>query len=366
MKPIITRIRTGLFGLLLLALTSTKLLADSDSFCPSMKKDGVISLDFQPAFTRIDHYDLENQKLPVILSPSLTITSFYNAWPNPEFPESGPRVFFFERDLVARIPNLGSKPVNAISSKDVEVLTDQHLPLGDGSTMFPANTIWPNETKHVGKEVFGFEALIVSQGFHIALKAGRLTILNLSEPDLAGHYPEYVVHQSGTSMENPDKFYHAVALVDMNKDGRKDIVTVRSGFRVGANFAPPSGDLVWFEHPDNYDGSQTWVEHPIYQMPFPGTGPDIRLRAADFNGDGVDELIATHFFTNEGGVGGSLPPNGKFVIYGVPEGFDSWQGVGYGPGQVPPQREGPPQSGRELLDLQVQGFHWRPRGELAP
>lgn len=301
---------------------------------------GVIGLDFNPAFLKVDDY---------VEGKALTIGSFFNAWPNPLYdrndPSTGFPVLLVERDLVARIGNLGSKAPGDITANDVEVLTDQFLPLGqgkpgDGNTLFAANTIWPNDVEKVEDDVFTFEAVVVPQGFHSALKAGRLSLIDLTNQTPQGHYPEYVVHQSGTdSQSNPDRFYHRAVFVDMNLDGRKDLVTVRSGFRVGTSSAPPSGELVWFAQPENYDGSQAWTEYSIYQMPFPGSGPDLILDMADLNADGIEEIVATHFFTGDPGVGGSTPVHGKIVIYGVPEGFSSWVGVGYGSGQVPPLRK---------------------------
>ena len=308
------------------------------SFCPNMKKEGVISLDFQPAFLHVDEYEIEDQLFPVVLNPSLTISSFFNAYPNRDFPNSGLPFTYLERDLVARLPNLGFKKPGQINSSDIEILTDQHLPLGGGDgTFLAANTIWPNDTRRVPRDVFNFEALVIPQGFHTALKPGRLSIVDLTNRDFSGNYPEYVVHQSGTSAENPAKFYHHVEFVDMNGDGRKDMLTSRSGFRVGGNFTPPSGDLVWFEQPENYDGTQSWTEHRIYQMPFPGTGPDIDFKAADLNGDGIVEIVAPHVFTGTPGPNGEPPENGKIEIYGVPDGFTSWSGVGFEPGNRPPK-----------------------------
>lgn len=311
---------------------SIRQMKETSPFCPRLFQKGAIPLLFQPAFVHVDRY--KTRKRRGLGRDGLTISSFFNAFPSSDPPPPfGPAFRFFERDLVARIQNIenlwhGENGGHA----NIEVVTDQHLPLGQWNL---GNVVWPNNVYKAPDGVFSFEALIVPQGFHGAFKAGRLSIINLSQRNALGFYPEYVIHQSGTSATNPDKYYTKALLLDMNGDGRKDMVTVRSSFRVGASFAPPSGELVWFEHPANYDGSQVWVEHKIYQMPYPGTGPDIDIDAADLDNDGVEEIITTHFFT--GDVVNGQQTGGKVVLYGVPPSFKTWTNVGFSPGLVPPR-----------------------------
>ena len=325
-------------------LSSSSQAAKPDKNCPELYNIGTIDLDFNPAFVTMAEYKSETLWGPELEKADLIVSSFFNTHVNPNYNPTAPPsptntpYFFFERDLVARIPEVLLTDPADVTSNDVEVLTDQHLPLCSQlppgqpcTTVFPANTIWPNAAELAPEDVFDFEAVVVPQGFHPALKAGRLSLIDLSHPNPAGFYPEYVIHQSGTDAEsNPDRFYHKAIFVDMNSDGRKDIVTVRSGMRVGAASAPPRGELVWFEHPENYDGTQTWSEHKIYAMPFPGTGPDIMLDAADMDGDQVVEIVTTHFFTGEKPdylPPEVPPPHGKVVLYGVPVGFSDWSGV---------------------------------------
>ena len=105
----------------------------------------------------------------------------------------------------------------------------------------------------VSEGIFPFKALLVAQGFHPAAFPGRLTVLNLDDPLLE----EYIIHQSTQTGDfsvpfdpnNSPEFYHNAVFFDMDNDGWTDIVTVRSGVRVGQFFHPPSGDLVWFKNP---------------------------------------------------------------------------------------------------------------------
>ena len=96
----------------------------------------------------------------------------------------------------------------------------------------------------------------------------------------------------------------------MDDDGLQDIVTVRSSFRVRGGFCPPSGQLVWFRNPgDDLQPDVEWQEFVVVDTePKPG-GPEVNMNVADLDGDGVPEIIATHFFKYDG-----------ITIYGAPEG----------------------------------------------
>lgn len=46
--------------------------------------------------------------------------------------------------------------------------------------------------------------------------------------------------------------------VDLNGDGRKDLVTARSNAKAG------DGQLLWFEHPkEGLDATEPWTEHVL-------------------------------------------------------------------------------------------------------
>ena len=277
--------------------------------CPKIYNKGILALDFQPAFLHVDKYDGPNGKVD-----GLTISSFFNV---ASVVAGVPQ--FFERDLVARIENIGAVDyANFDPSVDVEELTDLGVP------PFLAKTVWPNDVVRVPDGVLPFEGVIVPQGFHPAQAPGRLTIINLDDPMRT----EYVVHQStqNTALPphtpgNEPRFYHKALFIDMDGDGLEDIVTVRSGFRIVTSqfppvVYPPFSELVWFENPGAaLDPNVEWTTH-VLSGPSP-LGPDINLDAYDFEGDGVPEIVATHFFTGDTN---NPPQKGKISIYGAPVG----------------------------------------------
>jgi hypothetical protein len=283
--------------------------------CPLIYEKGILALDFQPAFLHVDSYDGDDRP-----ADGLTISSFYNVESNTTGVPN-----FFERDLVARIENVGDIDyANFDPSADVEILTDLTVP------PFLAETVWPNDAVRAPDGMLPFEGLVVPQGFHPAQAPGRLTIIDLDDPQR----PEYIVHQStqDTSLPphapgNEPRFYHKALFIDMNGDGLLDIVTVRSGFRI-VTFPPPPvvyppfSELVWFENPGPaLDPNVGWDEH-VLSGPSP-LGPDISLDSYDFEGDGVPEIVATHFFTGDTS---NPPTKGKISIYGAPVG-GSWADV---------------------------------------
>ncbi|MEL7368212.1 MAG: hypothetical protein AAFN74_04815, partial [Myxococcota bacterium] len=106
-------------------------------------------------------------------------------------------------------------------------------------------------------------------------------------------------------------------------DGFRDIVTVRSGFRVGPFIYPPFSELVYFKNPGvDLAPDVEWAETVLWGGPAAQfLGPDIHLAAHDFEGDGIPEIVATHFFSGFAPPPGvPFPTNGKISIYGAPVG----------------------------------------------
>lgn len=278
--------------------------------CPVVEPLGIMQLPFHPAFLAAE--DIEGE-------PSLFVTSFFNVAFNPG---PGPPFFPFERDLVARINDIEELEENPSGYATVvpEVLTGQGI-------------VWPNEATKAPDGVFPFEAIVIAQGFHPAPLPGRLTAINMN--DSANNFTEYVIHQSTQTAagytgpfdpNNMPRYYHDAVFHDMDNDGYKDIISVRSGFRVGQNFYPPLSELVWFKNPgpDNLDPAVEWVETTLFGGPSANfAGPDIFVKIYDFDDDGVPEIVATHFFT---GPPPTSADSGKITLYAAPEGSD-WSQV---------------------------------------
>ncbi|MEO8223654.1 MAG: hypothetical protein ABI661_02530, partial [Gammaproteobacteria bacterium] len=138
--------------------------ATAANYCPAVWKQGVLPLNFNPAFTTIDYFNS-------VAGPreDLVVTSFFNVLKDPTGVDI---TSYFERDLVARIKGLDTlNPQTFNKNTDVEVLSD---------LAGPPNTMnWPNGTHRVPDGVVPFEALAVPQGFLAAIPPGRLSLINL-------------------------------------------------------------------------------------------------------------------------------------------------------------------------------------------
>jgi hypothetical protein len=293
----------------------------TNDFCPNVYTGGAFGLNFNPAFTHVDKFNFGSTGYD-----GLVVTSFFNAVKNPD-PDANGTTSFYERDLVARITGIGYRSPAWWNPNQAEILTD--LDLADPvEPNGPGQQVWPNEAQRVEDGILPFEAIVSPQGFHPTPSPGRLTLINLDDTNRT----EYLIHQSrqegGPCKLDPNdarysegqqpRFYHLVKWYDMDSDGLKDAVTVRSTFKVqGAFCLPPGGELVWFENPGAaIDANTPWVEHVITDFPLSQTGPDITLDIADLEGDGVPEIVANNFFVTE-----------SISLYGAPVGDADWSGV---------------------------------------
>ena len=326
--------------LILLALGTAAVLLPGISkaadFCPNVYEAGTLRLNFNPTFTHVDKMNFGSTKYD-----GLVISSFFNAIKNVEGTST---VAYFERDLVARITGIGYRSASWWNPKQAEILSDLDVvapafPNADGQT------IWPNEAQRVPDGILPFEAIVVPEGFHTTAPAGRITLINLDDPNRETYLVDVSTQVPGQSPcrfdDAPDfnplvrpRFYHLVKWADMNSDGLKDAVTVRSGFKVQGQFcAPAPGEVVWFENPGSaIDPNTEWVEHTIAGVSFGPNPPgedsrysaDISLDLADLDGDGVPEIVGGAFFTS----GSYFTPTNKSIeIYGAPVGATDWAGV---------------------------------------
>ena len=335
--------RTTSPRVLLASMALTMLLGSpavfAANYCPAVWKKGVLPVNFNPAFTTIDQFNAPGGGL----ADDLVVSSFFNVLKDP----TGTVVTsYYERDLVARIRDVGAvNPLTFNPNTDVEVLTDRGGP--------PYVNNWTNSASRVPDGVVPFEALVMPQGFHPAIPPGRLSLINLDDPNRQ----EYIVHQSNAlpggctfTATNFPHFYHDAKFVDMDGDGLKDIVTVRSSFKVAGpgSFCFFTGDLVYFTNPGPALAANVqWAEHILTGYPAGALGPDIALDEFDFENDGIPEIVATRFF------------GGPYVrIFGAPAG-QNWSVVNQTTGPFVRQQDisttqGSP-FGVEIVDLNLDG-----------
>ena len=321
--------------------------ASAANYCPAVWKKAVLPLNFNPAFTHIDKFNVAGGGQ----QEGLLVSSFFNVLKDP----TGTTVTsYFSRDLVARVAGLDTLDLSTFNKDtNVEVLTDISGP--------PYNTVWPNIVSRVPDGVVPFEAVVAPQGFLAAFPPGRLSLINMDSPTRQ----EYLVDQSTGLFDefgvgipcdgedtNKPRFYHEVQYADMDGDTYLDIVTVRSGFKpTGAgSFCGFAGDLVYFKNPGPALAANTeWEEHLLFGTPTIVTGPDTSIRLYDFEHDGIPEVIASHFFNRAGAI----------RIYGAPAG-STWASVNppavvvRQAGVAGPTSQGKP-FGLELVDLNLDG-----------
>ena len=302
-------------------------LCDAKKFCHELYHKGVLELDVNPAFLNVDDYDTEDGDK----RKGLTISSFYHhTFTYDEVtgvyvPDQPP----FAPDQLGRVAKIDDiKPDLFGFQTYYEKLTSE------------PNTTWPNDARRIPDGMLSFEGVIIPQGFHSIPTAGRLTIVDVAIRK------EYIVHESTLDFSPPvyeepndmPKFFHMVLFYDMDGDDKLDIVTVRSGFKVlpgqqGSPIVyPPYSELVYYKNPgDDIDPDVKWEEQILYgghlaRPPF--MGPDINLAMHDFDGDGVPEIVATHFFSGDNSDDDpsgdprmpQLLTKGKIAMYGAPFG----------------------------------------------
>ena len=283
--------------------------------CPDIYATGVFDVPFNPAFSYVGKQTMPNG----IEVDTLVVSSFFNSIKSAD---GFTRVGYFERDLVAQITGIGYR--NQAwwdGDRDTEIISD----LDVASPSFPSavgQTVWPNEVAIVPDGILPFEAVVVPEGFHVAEPAaGRMTIINTSDPARTTYdvdvMSELAPGQSQCLGTVP-RFYHEARWFDMDSDGLKDLVTVRSGFKASPGLCLPLGELVWFKNPGAaIDPNVEWEEFIVYSA---ANGPEIALDMFDFEGDGVPEVVANNFFA-QGFFGGE-----HIIIMGAPAGGD-WTDV---------------------------------------
>jgi hypothetical protein len=195
---------------------------------------------------------------------------------------------------------------------------------------------WPNALTEVPKDVFGFDALAVGSGFLVPTHAtGGVWIME------AAASPQNLTAPVKLTEDKKGWFYHQAYFIDINGDGRLDILTARAQYGL-LPWSSKAGEMIWLEQPATEPLSGTpWVEHKLadgpdflfcvhpnkmyvaapeyinkrivlYQLMSDGTvqshllddkaGPGFGCSWTDINGDGNLELLVTNHQNQDGSV----------------------------------------------------------------
>merc|ERR1711935_1185913 len=185
------------------------------------------------------------------------------------------------------------------------------LNLDDGKVAEIAGTSqirWPNVPVRVSPDVFGFDALLVGSGFLTpSYGQGGMWIMEDSTvyPVPSRLKDPVKISQPKIDPDGDDWFYHLGSLIDMNGDGKLDVLTSRCHYDAipvpGAK--PKVGYLVWLEQPAKDPlTSGPWKEHvlsegPDFQFaPKPGNSrADFGVAAAEF----LNARLSYYFFVDD-------------------------------------------------------------------
>jgi hypothetical protein len=173
---------------------------------------------------------------------------------------------------VSVIPNIDDK----VSSKDFANIK---------ATQISSEFTWPNKIEEIPANVFpGVNGILVPDGFLVPThNTGNIYVLATDPSDVTKHTKTYKL-----AKEKRGYFYHMGRWVDLNGDGRLDLVTARSNAKAGG------GELIWLEQPEGGLNTLPWKEHLIT------AGPDVMFELVDHpNQKDSFAVFASEFFNKE-------------------------------------------------------------------
>lgn len=173
---------------------------------------------------------------------------------------------------------------SAVANGELYFLDDPGSKLktwGNGSEEFVrlGEFLWPNFVEDVPQSV-SENALILMDGFLVPGKStGGVWII----PGADGEFEKPIK----ISTDKKGWFYHNSTFVDMNGDGKLDVLTARATKPI---FGQSGGELIWLENPGSLH--LPWKEHVITK------GPDVIFQIAEIDGnEDTLDLVATQFFS---------------------------------------------------------------------
>jgi hypothetical protein len=188
---------------------------------------------------------------------------------------------------VSIIPNLA----DVLAKKDFSV----------EATIIKGGYQWPNEVRPIPQNVFndGNNYIIVPDGFLVPLHTnGGIYVIQVDPTDVTQEINEQIT----ISQEKKGFFYHTGKWIDMNDDGRLDLLTARTNAKYG------EGELLWLEHPKGGLGTAPWTEHII------DNGPDVEIEVVEMPQYGDSIIVfSAEFFTHQVAVRQISKTSGRMI-----------------------------------------------------
>mmetsp|Transcript_86346 Transcript_86346/g.152874 ORF Transcript_86346/g.152874 Transcript_86346/m.152874 type:complete len:433 (+) Transcript_86346:60-1358(+) len=127
---------------------------------------------------------------------------------------------------------------------------------------------WPNAATGIPRDVFGFEAVALGNGFLVpSHTTGGVWIMEATATPTKLPAPVKITKDKHDSLPDSGWFYHMTYFMDLNNDGRLDILTSRCQYGVWP-WAKKRGELLWLEQPsENALSGEPWAEHHLADGP---------------------------------------------------------------------------------------------------
>ncbi len=151
-----------------------------------------------------------------------------------------------------------------------------------------ADAEWPNMAELAPEgSVAGRRVVLTAEGFFVSGSKSTGTVRLIDVTNALNNASSVVVQKISTDKKS--YFYHCARWVDVDGDGRLDIIAARAYKSMINPLEKPKGELVWIRQPEKPDGE--WVTGVL------GEGPDVAFELVDLDGDGKAEVVSAQYFT---------------------------------------------------------------------